>query len=142
MSEAAFWQTLGKNMKRKKCWRQATRHEDKLQKGIADVSFVSNSGAHGWIELKKLHEWPVRESTIVRIPHYKEEQKIWLTEKAEAGGNVWVLIKINRDVILFGWRVVPYLGMMNRNEMLSRAAGFWPGKTDYYELGKLLAMGN
>ena len=48
MSEAGLWSTMRQGMARN--WREATRHEDSLQKGIADVSFVGIDGRHGWIE--------------------------------------------------------------------------------------------
>ncbi len=141
MSENSFWRTLATNMARCKGWREATRHEDKLQLGIADLSFVSKNGLHGWMELKKVHEWPKRDSTIVRIPHYTDHQRIWLKKKGEAGGNVWLLVKISRDVLLFDWKVAQHVGHMYRGELMSRAAGVWLGKMDYDALGTILSDG-
>jgi hypothetical protein len=138
MSEKAFWRTLGRQMKVNGGWRQATRHEDKLQRGIADVSFVNNIGLHGWIELKKLAQWPARESTLVTIKHYHDEQKIFLKDKGEAGGNAWLLIKIDRDVLLFDWDAAQEVGNLTKAEMFEVAAGYWLGKTDYRELGATL----
>lgn len=141
MSENAFWKTLSKRMGQGNHWREATRHEDKLQLGIADVSFVNNAGAHGWMELKKVREWPKRLSTIVRLPHYTDHQRIFLKKKGEAGGNVWLLVKIERDVLLFDWQVAQHVGFMNRNQLESRAHGIWLGKMDYDALGKVLCQG-
>lgn len=139
MSEKAFWRTLSKNMVKARAWKEATRHEDKLQLGIADLSFVSNSGTHGWMELKKLHEWPKRSSTIVRVPHYTEHQRIWLKKKGDAGGNTWLLIKVGRDVLLFDWHVAQRVGEMIQKDMFSTARAYWIGKMDYDELGYILA---
>lgn len=142
MSENAFWHTLGKQMKLHEGWRQATRHEDKLNLGICDVSFVNNARAHGWIELKKLHEWPKRESTIVRLRHFTDAQRIFLKEKGEAGGNCWLLLKVYRDVLLFDWWDAYYhVGYVNKERLLDLAAGYWPGKMDYSDLGFKLCVG-
>lgn len=140
--ENSFWRTLSKNMNACKGWRESTRHEDKLQLGIADVSFVNNDGRHGWIELKRLREWPKRESTIVRLPHFTDHQRIWLRRKGEAGGNVWLLVKIERDVLLFDWETAyVHVGGITKQEMISNCTMVWFGKMDYSELGQVLCAG-
>jgi len=138
MSEKSFWRTLSMNMAKCDGWREATRHEDKLQRGIADVSMVNNSGNHGWIELKKLGDWPKRESTIVRFPNYTDEQRLWLRRKGEAGGNTWLLAKVARDVLLFDYYAAQSVGYMNKKEMLISATASWIGKMNYEELGEKL----
>ena len=138
MSEKAFWHSLAKNMAKGKYWREATRHEDKMQAGIADVSFVGNNGKHGWIELKQINEWPVRPTTLVRMPHFTDAQRIWLKRKGEAGGNTWILVKIDRDVLLFHWEYAPLLGFLDGQNIMGYAAGIWKNRVDYEELGKLL----
>jgi len=138
MSEKAFWHSLAKNMSKGKHWREATRHEDKMQAGIADVSFVANNGKHGWIELKQIHEWPKRPATLVRMPHFTPAQRIWLARKGEAGGNTWILIKIHRDVLLFRWQYAPILGILNGEQTRKSALRVWNNRVDYEELGKLL----
>jgi hypothetical protein len=141
MSENSFWRTLGKQMKVQGGWIQATRHEDKLNLGIADVSFVNNDGRHGWIELKHEHEWPARESTIVRLKRYTEAQRIFLRDKGEAGGNAWLLVKIGRDVLLFDWKVAQRVGIdLTKDGMIAHATAFWIGKMNYPALGEALCL--
>ncbi len=71
--EKNFWQYIDNKMGAS--W-DAQRHEDKFTTGIPDVSYAL-FGTSGWIELKCLDAWPVRNG-IVKIPHLTAEQKLWL----------------------------------------------------------------
>lgn len=97
-------------------WSQASRHEDKYQRGIADVSFVqmregvhhghSESfpimvGIHGWMELKHKPMAPVRKTTICRLDHYHDDQRDFLRDKGEAGGMTFLLLQLGRGFLLF-----------------------------------------
>lgn len=141
MSEAGLWSTMRVQMGKNRYWKEATRHEDSLQKGIADVSYVSKNENHGWIELKKLKSWPVRESTIVRIDHYTDDQRIWLKQKGRAGGYTWLFLQVGRDYLLFDAYHCQDVGKLNRDELLARAFGVWWGKMDWAELGDFLCQG-
>lgn len=63
--------------------------------GTPDVSF-----AGGWLELKSLREWPKKPDTPLRIPHYTQQQRIWIYKHHEAGGLVMVLLKVADDWVL------------------------------------------
>ena len=138
MSEAGLWGTMRQQMGANKYWREATRHEEALQAGIADVSYVSRGRHHGWIELKKLKEWPKRESTIVRIEHYTDDQRIWLKKKGRAGGYTWLFLQVCRDYLLFDWEQCQDLGKLNKAETFARAAVSWSGGMDWEHLGLVL----
>lgn len=135
MSENAMWSTMRKQMAVGKHWREATRHEDKLAKGIADVSFVGNDERHGWVELKQLDEWPKRESTIVRVEHFTKDQLFWLQRKGKAGGNTWLFMKVERDYLLFYWNRLERVGQVNKAELCRHASMVWQGRMDWRELG-------
>lgn len=99
------------------------RHEDKYSSGIADVSFVLREVApilpiRGWIELKRLREWPKRPATAVKIPHFTNEQRNWLIKQGRIGGNTWVLLQVERDYMLFAWQYARFLGTYRKDEML------------------------
>jgi hypothetical protein len=99
---------------------QADRHEDKLNLGVADVSFAMNGCWHGWMELKHIHEWPKRASTVVRIDHFTHEQRLWLRLKGEAAGNTWLLLNVGDargEWLLFNWRKLPLVGVVTRSEL-------------------------
>lgn len=139
MSElGAFWPLIRQRMGEGKHWREATRHEDSSSAGIADVSYVSKEGQHGWIELKKLDAWPVYETTPLRIDHYSDFQRIFLKRKGRRGGYCWILVQVARDYFLLDWLVAQDLGRMCRAEIEEKAAGFWKGRMDWKQLGDLL----
>ena len=138
MSEKAMWSTMRVKMAQGHHWREATRHEDKLAKGIADVSFVSEDARHGWMELKQVDEWPKRESTIVRVEHFTTDQLHWLQRKGKAGGNTWLFMKVERDWLLFYWNQIELIGQINRADLERAATCVWRGRMNWSELGAAL----
>ncbi len=141
MSEANMWRNMRQRMH--PYWDEATRHEDKLSGGIADVSFVCG-GKHGWIELKHLDAWPKRSGTVVRCKHYTDEQRIFLKRKGRAGGNTWLFAKIGRDYLLFDWQQAQqvFVSELNTEETRMLAYAIWEGRMDWGELSDILALGN
>lgn len=142
MSEAGLWGTMRQQMGANKYWREATRHEDLLSLGIADVSYVSRFGNHGWIELKKINEWPKRESTIVRIDHYTDDQRMWLKRKGKAGGFTWLFLQIKRDYFLFDWYGAQTIGLVPRKQLDELSYMSWYGKMNWEALSVLLCDGS
>jgi len=140
MSEAGLWTTMRQQMGANKYWREATRHEDSLQTGIADVSFVSNNGFHGWMELKKLNEWPKRESTIVRIDHYTDDQRIWLARKGRAGGYTWLFLQVGRDYLLFNWKAAQEVGRLPKEHLMRSASLVSEKGMNWAQLGRILCF--
>jgi hypothetical protein len=122
-------------MGKPKFWLEATRHEDKLQLGIADVSYVSRQRQHGWIELKKLAEWPKRESTIVRIDHYTSEQRIWLKDKGKVGGFTFLFLQVGRDYMLFDWQQAQQVGQVPKGDLVAGCRKYWQKRIDWDQLG-------
>lgn len=78
----------------------ATRHEDKLNLGVPDVSFGA-LGVNGWIELKAIKGWPKRQNSPVSIPHYSKEQRIWIYQRGQYSKCVWALLRVGREWLLF-----------------------------------------
>lgn len=128
-AEGNLWARLRTNMVGK-YWYEATRHEDKFAKGIADVSFCQ-AGAAGWMELKHVSQWPARERTLVRIPHYSDEQKEFLEKKGKGMGNTWLFIQVESDFLLYDHKAAQFLPDRTKTEMVELATFFYERRLDY-----------
>ncbi len=99
--------------------------------GTPDINCILLDEQYGigeqWIELKKIKAWPKRASSIVKIPHFVNQQRIWLKKRYTCGGNVWVLLQIGKEWILFcGWEAANWLGLANKKKLLECATCHWP----------------
>lgn len=82
---------------------------------------------HGWIELKWLDDWPVRDYTVVRVDHYTQPQRVWHKRRCRAGGLCHVLIGIGgHSILLWGEVASEYLGKVARSDLLDIADAAWP----------------
>ena len=131
MSETALWRNLRKKML-PEFWSEATRHEDAIFSGIADVSFVQFN-RHGWMELKHMGLAPVRDTTIVRVK-FQPEQKPWLRKKGEAAGGTFVLLQLERDYLLFDWDAAQHVGEVVRADLYDLACYVSKGKLEPFGL--------
>jgi len=112
------------------------RIENDLQAGTPDVNGRQDGGgADIWLELKHTHYWPKRSTTPVRLPHLTGEQIRWLVRRGVAGGQCGILWQIEHEYFLFGWWSVPYLGNLDRAELM--LAAIWHDDT----LSSLLQRG-
>lgn len=111
--------------------------ENPARPGTPDVNFVE-----GWLELKVLDKWPARAHTKVSVPCFTQQQRVWLTRRYVAGGNVWLLIRIEDDwVLLNGFKAADLLGRLNKNELIKVADLYCEGKLDKPALYKILKRG-
>lgn len=114
-SESDVWKTLkmkaGNNI-------LLQRFECSTPGGVPDVHYLTCNGVSGWIELKNIKELPKRQSTPIRIPHFTQQQKLWLQTYGSLGGNAWVFVGLpNNWFMLFSWKVVHCLGEWDICEM-------------------------
>lgn len=73
------------------------RIESHMRAGVADVNYT-----HGWMELKQLASWPKRAKTSVKVDHFTEEQRNFLTARCRAGGRAYLMLRVNLvDWLLF-----------------------------------------
>lgn len=88
-----------------KAGRDATSVENPAYPGTPDIQFIG-----GWIECKYLEDWPAREETTVRIPHFTQQQRVWLIRRWMACEKLvtrqdrgWLLIYVvsTKDWLLF-----------------------------------------
>ena len=67
--------------------------------GIPDLVYhVGNTT--GFIELKYLKDFPVKESTIVKFK-FTDYQRMWLSRWKRRGANCWLLVGVGKDAFLF-----------------------------------------
>ena len=97
--------------------------ENKAYPGTPDVNYKE-----GWLELKWLRSWPKNcDKRPLVIKHFKKEQRVWLKRRWNAGGNVFLLLQINRnDWLLFdGKTAANIVGTANRPELFKAALRTW-----------------
>jgi len=69
----------------------------------------------GWIELKQVDNWPRYSQTVIRVPHFTPQQRIWLRQHADAGGRSHVVVRVGRGpsydwIVLHGSYAAAHLG--------------------------------
>lgn len=106
--------------------------------GTPDVNFIG-----GWIELKCVMSWPARPSTPLRVPHFTNEQRIWLRKRCRAGGGAWVLLRVGKGhkadwIILRGDVAADHLGHCTRAELETHALRWWTPHLDEADLRRVL----
>lgn len=95
--------------------------ENPAYPGTPDINYL-----HGWLELKQVEDWPVRGGPL-RLPHYTQEQRLWALRRMKAGGRCYLLLRVNRDWMLFdGATAAQHLGHRTRDELLSFCLAFQP----------------
>lgn len=103
---------------------------------------VENGGCHpgtpdiatklGPIECKSTNEWPARAETGVRLDHdLTQAQRIFIMDWAKVRADSWVMLKIDRDWLLFhGMAAVMVLGGREpgtKQELFDAAIAVWKG---------------
>lgn len=114
MSESNMWKALKPLFEDNGL--DAHRIENKIELGTPDVNYL-----HGWIELKYKSKWPAR-GGILALPHFTALQRRWLDRRHTAGGRAFVLLKVNKEWILFeGATGSKVLGHLRKEELLTHA---------------------
>jgi len=104
MAEKTLWSYVRKGMKGK--WDHATRHEDLIGVGIADVSYYHYGNS--WIELKSVKELPKRATTGINLGQWHMNggaQRHFLIKR-----HGWLLVRIlrpDRTYLLFDYKNLP-----------------------------------
>lgn len=103
--------------------------------GTPDINHV-----YGWLELKQLPEWPVREDTVVRVPTYTPYQRLWQKARIRAGGLVQILLRVgsghNATWILMSaaWAIAHLSVDATKSDVVEQALQVWYGILNEEEL--------
>ncbi len=131
MAETSLWAYLKKGMK--EYWNHATRVENVISKGMADVSYYH--GGNGWIELKEVKKLPARATTGVKLGQWHDLcQRHFLIKRCG-----WLLIRVNypnRCYLLFDCRSLPpdEKPLWTWTELQDNAIYVWRNRIDFMEL--------
>lgn len=111
--------------------------ENPAYPGTPDVNYVE-----GWIELKQAECWPPR-GGVLRIDHFTPQQRVWLMRRALKGGNVWLLLQVGKQWLLFsGKDGAKYVGNEPRETLEAVALKNWPDGLNKVELKEFLNAQN
>lgn len=89
--------------------------------GLPDVNCL-----YGWIELKHMHAWPARETTLVKIAHFRPEQRAWLARRSYCNRKLghpigsWFLLHVsdcNEMILLPGDVAAALIGKATRAQL-------------------------
>jgi len=98
--------------------------ENSAYPGTPDVNFVE-----GWIELKKIKEWPKRRTSKLKIEHYTPQQRVWLLRRWKKGGCALLLLQVEKEWLLFDGEVAGLkVGRLTREELYNQCLYFWETK--------------
>ncbi len=76
--EADAWAKLRPHLVRAKL--DPVRVENPIHPGTPDLNLATGD----WIELKAIAKWPARHTTVVKIPHFTPQQRVWLYKRWRA----------------------------------------------------------
>lgn len=108
--------------------------ENAVMPGTPDVEFIG-----GWVELKYVPTWPKRVGTALAVPHFTPIQRAWLRRRIRRGGKAWLLLRVDRDWMLFrGDVAADILGQSSKDELLVQAEIAWSEPPSNDELLKAL----
>lgn len=130
-SEKSMWEALRPLMK----GLDPMRVENLVGIGTPDVNYT-----RGWIELKYIGGWPVRDpDAIVKVDHFTPQQRVWIMRRALAGGRVFVFLKVGEEWLLFngGW-AARCLGRVGKEHLCRNALAHWTQKPTKEDLQKWL----
>ena len=97
--------------------------------GTPDVNFIG-----GWVELKKLEAWPKRAETVVGIPHYTSQQRVWLLRRWTKGGLSLLLLQVGKEWLLFdGEFAALHVGRCTKGRLEEEAQYHWKKKPSSWE---------
>lgn len=130
MSERALWQYMRDHLRH--CDIDMQRHEDKLSKGVPDVSYGFHR-VNGWIELKYI-EQPKDPDNLLRCPHFTGTQRRWLMDRGTHGGHCFVMLQVGREYMLFDHIGCQFIGNVSLAKLRTYAIRGWPGKIDFPDL--------
>lgn len=120
MRESAFWKTVRPRL----AGLDPVRVENACAPGTPDVNCTL-----GWIELKIVpaEKMPKRATTDIKIPHFTVVQRIWLDRRTRSGGKAWLLLRVDKEWLLFdGTTAAQFVGRCPLEHLRKIAHAHWP----------------
>ena len=93
--------------------------ENRLKAGTPDVNYIG-----GWMELKWLRSWPVRDG-VISLPHYTNGQRLWLRRRGKRGGVAMLVLQVGKNWLFFDWEYSWYVGKTETRKDLEYHAVKW-----------------
>ena len=124
--EAGLWKELRRAILMAYPNSDLVRIENVLTSGTPDVNGCVE-GTDFWCELKVIALLPPRNGPV-RIPHYTQDQRLWIRRRGLAGGRVGLLLQVNypRHYLVFHWPAsyqdvgrVPFARLCERASMVT-----------------------
>lgn len=108
--------------------------ENTIYCGTPDVNYIE-----GWIELKCLQKWPPKDR-IVKIHHFTPQQRVWLIRRWLRGGNVYLLLCVGQEWLLFTGDIAgEFVGKVTREILIQKSLRHWPRGLDKKELSEWIS---
>lgn len=112
---------------------------ENLLTGDAELGTPDVAYSHGFVELKNLDGFPVRASTVVRIPHYTDNQRDWLLAHHRAGGLAWLVIQVEQEWFVFDAERAQEVGLtLTRQDWYNNANAHWGIKPTPWQMQDVL----
>ncbi len=126
MSEAAMWDAIRPMLKKL----DPVRVENPIVPGTPDVNYTG-----GWIELKWCERWPPMGGPL-RVDHFTQQQKVWLTKRRHAGGRAFLLLKVgeNEWLLFDGAVAAGVLGQVEQQKLYAACVARWTRKPKTEEI--------
>jgi hypothetical protein len=107
--------------------------ENLVGSGTPDVNHT-----HGWIELKVIPNFP--RGGIVKVHHFKPEQRAWALRRARAHGRVHMLLLVKEEWFLYdGTEAAINLGLnWGEQDCREQALGYWKRTINWDEFRDII----
>ena len=120
--ESNFWSALKDVFEIKYPDADIMRVENSVCPGTPDVN-MCYMGQEAWIELK-VAKRPKRATSIVRVDHFTDEQRLWLFNRHKAHGRAYLLLQLEDTYYRFTGDVAALLVGKCNEERLSAACAY------------------
>lgn len=112
MNESRFWKLLREDILPSGHY---SRIENEVDPGTPDVSFCVG-GAEGFLELKYRPRYPRDPDAPMLGDRYgvRPTQRVWIRKRLKAGGRVWFLVGVARDLYVAPGSLVDHINVLPR----------------------------
>lgn len=100
--------------------------ENPVQCGTPDIYGIIKGNAF-WIEAKHRHKWPVKPASAVTFDHYTIDQQKFAARQLHNGGLMFLLVQVERDILLFDDSRQVLLGRKNKQWLFDNCLISWRG---------------